>query len=413
MDPAPLRVTSFIGTFEVGGTERQSLNLAIGLHDRGCNVHFGCFRNTGRLRQELDARGIAVTEYAMRSFYSARFLGQVRAFARDLRRRRTDVLQSYNLHGNVFAVPAARLAGVPVVVAGIRDVGIYLTPWTQRVQREACRLADVVIVNAQGIKDWLVDDGYDASRIAVVRNGVNLSRFLDPAPSEPGAIRREFGIPAGAPLISLIARLCPSKGFDDLIEALPAILARHPDARVLMVGEQLVSRDGKFVPSTEYRSTLETRARALGVGDRVIFAGYRSDVPTINAEVTVAAHPSLTEGLSNSILESMASGLPIVTTPVGGTPELITHDRTGLLVPARSPRQLADAISALIEDRARAVRLGQAARAFARDAFSIATMVQATEHVYRDVLARKRKEGRTPAPSARPASTDVQPETRA
>jgi glycosyltransferase involved in cell wall biosynthesis len=413
MDPAQLRITSFIGTFEVGGTERQSLNLALGLHERGCDVQFACFRNSGRLRQEVDARGIPITEYSMRSFYSGRFLQQIRAFARDLRRRHTDVLQTYNLHGNVFAVPAARLAGVPVVVAGVRDVGIYLTPWTQRVQRAACRFADVVIVNAQGIKDWLMDDGYDGSRIEVVRNGVNLSRFLDPAPTEPGAIRREFGIPEGVPLISLIARMCPSKGFDDLIEALPAIHARHPEARVLMVGEQLVSRDGKFVPSMEYRSKLETRARALGVGDRVIFAGYRGDVPAIHAEVTVAAHPSLTEGLSNSILESMASGLPIVTTPVGGTPELIAHDRTGLLVPAHSPRELANAICALIEDRGRAARLGEAARTFARDAFSISTMVQATEHVYREVLARKRREGRTPAPSARPASTDVQPESRA
>jgi glycosyltransferase involved in cell wall biosynthesis len=258
-----------------------------------------------------------------------------------------------------------------------------------------------------------VNDGYDASRVAVVRNGVNLSRFLEPTPSEPGAIRREFGIPDGVPLISLIARMCPSKGFDDLVDALPAIHARHPDTRLLLVGEQLVSRDGKFVPTSEYRSTLEARARALGVGDRVIFAGYRGDVPAIHAEVTVAAHPSLTEGLSNSILESMASGLPIVTTPVGGTPELITHDRTGLLVPAHSPRELADAICVLIEDRGRAARLGEAARAFARDAFSISTMVQATENVYRDVLARKRKEGRTAGSSTRPASTDIQPEPRA
>jgi glycosyltransferase involved in cell wall biosynthesis len=386
----PLRVTSFIGTFEVGGTERQAVNLALGLQDRGCDVQFGCFRNSGRLRAELDARDIPVTEYAMRSFYSARFLTQIRALAHDLRTRGTDVLQTYNLHGNVFAVPAARLAGIPVVAAGVRDVGIYLTPWTQRVQRAACRLADVIIVNAQSIKDWLIQDGYNASRIVVVRNGVNLARFLDPNIAEPGAIRREFGIPRDVPLISLIARMCPSKGFDDLIEAMAVVHARHPDARALLVGEQLVSVSDKYVPSLEYRSKLEARARALGLGDRVIFTGYRGDLPAIHADVTVAAHPSLTEGLSNSILESMASGLPIVTTPVGGTPELITHDRTGLLVPPGSPRDLGAAICALIEDRERAARLGQTARAYARDAFSIPSMVQATEDAYREVLARKR-----------------------
>jgi glycosyltransferase involved in cell wall biosynthesis len=201
--------------------------------------------------------------------------------------------------------------------------------------------------------------------------------------------------------------MCPSKGADDLVEAMAVVHARHPDARVLIVGEQLVSVDGKYVPSMEYRSKLEARARALGIADRVIFTGYRGDAPAIHAEVTVAAHPSLTEGLSNSILESMASGLPIVATPVGGTPELITHDRTGLLVPPGSPRDLGEAICALIEDRARATRLGQAARAYARDAFSISSMVQATEDAYREVLARKRVPQRvvpTPKSGATPAS---------
>jgi glycosyltransferase involved in cell wall biosynthesis len=394
-----LRIMSFLTTFEVGGTERQCLNLALGLNERGFDVRFGCFRQAGRLRDELDARGIPITEYSMRSFYSGQFVRRQLALARELRSRRTQIMQAYNLHGNVFAIPAARLARVPLVVAGVRDCGVYLTDWTQRVQRHVCRLADLIIVNAEGIKTWLVGDGYKPEKIAVIRNGIDLSRFLNPVIEDPGGIRREFGIPADAPLISHVARLCPTKGFDDTVEAMAVVHQRHPDAHLIIVGEQLTSDHGKVVSSDVYRNKLAARARALGVGHRVIFAGHRSDVPAIQHEATVAAHPSLTEGLSNSVLESMASGAAVVATPVGGTPEIIEHDRTGWLVPPSTPRALGDALCALIEDPARRLRLGQAAKAFVRDAFSIPRMVTATEEVYRAALERKRadRSGRPPA----------------
>jgi glycosyltransferase involved in cell wall biosynthesis len=293
------------------------------------------------------------------------------------------------------------MARVPLVVAGIRDCGVYLTDWTRVVQREVCRLADVIIVNAQAIKDWLVGDGYAPDKIVVIRNGIDLSRFLTPATTPPEAIRREFGVPPDVPLISHVARLCPSKGYDDSVESMAVVCARYPDARLLVVGEQLRSENGELYPSDEYRQALTARATALGIGDRVIFTGFRSDTPAIQQAVTVAVHPSRTEGLSNSLLESMASGAAIVATPVGGTPEIVEHDRTGLIVPTKNPRALGEAICALIADAGRRERLGAAARAYVRDAFSIPRMVENTERVYREALDRTRIAGfrrRTTAP---------------
>jgi glycosyltransferase involved in cell wall biosynthesis len=383
----------FLPVFECGGTERQVLNLGLGLADRGFDVSFGCLRRSGRLLAEAEARGVPVHEYRMRSFYSARFLAQEAAFARRLAQDGTQVMHAYNLWGNVFAIPAARMARVPVVVAGIRDCGLYLTDWTRRVQRAACRLADHIVVNAQGIKDWLVADGYPTGKITVIRNGLDLSRFLDDQGPGAAAVRREFGIPDDVPLISIVARMCPSKGFDDAIEAMPGVLARYPEARLLVVGEGLKSVDGTLQQDTSYQERLARRARDLGIHERVIFTGFRRDVPAVFRAATVDVQPSRTEGLSNSVLEAMASGTAVVATPVGGTPEVMTHDVTGWMVPVENPPALADAICRLIADPDRRRRLGQAARAQVHATMSVARLVDHTAELYQDLLARRRLAG--------------------
>jgi glycosyltransferase involved in cell wall biosynthesis len=384
-----IRLMKFVTVFECGGTERQFLNLGLALDRRGFDLQFGCLRGSGRLLSELGGTHIPLREYRMHSFYSARFLIQQLSLARDLARDRVDIVHAYNLYGNVFAVPAARMAGVPAVIAAVRDLGVYLDGWKRRVQRTACLFADLVLVNADSIKDWLVSDGYPPDKIVVIRNGINLSRFSESR--RTGRIRHELGIPAGAPLLSTIARLCPSKGAAVSIDAMPMIHARHPDARLLIVGEGLKSTRGELHVDDTFQSSLAARARALGVDHRVIFTGYRPDIPDILRDVDVSMQPSYTEGLSNSVLEAMAAGVAVVATPVGGTPEVLRDDEHGCLTPVGDARALAGAVCALIEDPARRARLGRAARELVHARFSVERMVEATERVYRDLLERKRR----------------------
>jgi glycosyltransferase involved in cell wall biosynthesis len=390
-DRTVTRVMQFLPVFESGGTERQVLNLGLGLHDRGVEVTFGCLRRSGRLLREVQARGLPVHEYRMRSFYSGRFLRQEVSLARELAREGTDVVHTYNLWGNVFAIPAARLAGVPVVVAGIRDCGLYLTDWTRRVQRHVCRLADHIVVNAHGIKDWLVGDGYPADRITVIPNGLDLGRFVRDEGPDPRSLRRELGVPGDVPLLSIVARMCPSKGFEDLIEAMPVVLARYPEARLLVVGEGLKSVDGRLQQDASFQARLAQRASDLGVQRRVIFTGFRPDVGAIFRAATIDVQPSRTEGLSNSVLEAMASGAAVIATPVGGTPEVMTHDVNGWIVPVQNPPALGDAICRLLADPERRRRLGQAARAHVMATYTIERLVDRTADLYRDLLAQGRR----------------------
>jgi glycosyltransferase involved in cell wall biosynthesis len=237
-----------------------------------------------------------------------------------------------------------------------------------------------VLVNADAVKSWLVGEGYDESKIVIIRNGVDLTRFNQPTDGD--AIRRDLGLPAGTPLVVVVSRLARLKGLEQLIDASAVLKARHNDARFLIVGETAPSQ-------RSYLDELKKRAVEQGVGDRVLFTGLRSDVPALLAAADVSVMPSLSEALSNVLLESMAAGAPTVATRVGGTPEALTDGETGLLVPPGQVQPLAAAISRLLDDSALAAHLGRAARQFVRQHLSVQRMVSATEQLYSELLARK------------------------
>src|SRR2546428_727375 len=213
-------------------------------------------------------------------------------FARHLRRRRIQIMDRYNFYPNVFAIPAARLARTPVVLASIRDTGAQLTPRQRRVQRLACRLADHILVNAEAVRQWLTAEGYDPTRISVIRNGLDLSRFTPGAHDTP--LRRELGVPDRAPLVAMLSRLSRLKGVEDFLDAAATVAQRFGEAHFLVIGDN-IDPDG-----SRYRSELESRAARLGLQKRVIFTGFRPDGPRRLSAVSVPGLPPLSEGLSNT-----------------------------------------------------------------------------------------------------------------
>lgn len=377
-DARRLRLVNFVNRFDTGGTERQFVNLGLTLDVEQFDLRYGCLGRLGALLPEIEERGIPTREYDIRSFYSARYVREALRLAGDLRRDRVDIVHAYGFYGNVAAIPAARLAGVPVVIASVRDRGAYLTPSQLRAQRYACRLADCVLVNAEAIRNWLVENGYDPASITVIGNGIDITRFRPAeAPGETD-VHREFGFPPGAPLVVLVARLEESKGTADLIDAMAMVAARRPDVRALLVG-------GGTPAAT---AALTDRVRQLGVGAMVAFAGHRLDVPRLLRAATMSVLPSRSEGLPNVVLEAMAVGVPVIATAVGGVPEVVVDGVTGLLVPAADPSVLAAAIERLLAEPALAARLGAAGRQLVVERFSMERMVRATEQLYQSLWNR-------------------------
>jgi glycosyltransferase involved in cell wall biosynthesis len=378
----PVRLLKIVPTLLCGGTENQAIMLARSLHNRGFSVEVACLRRLGPFVEEIGNLGIPLSEYRIPGFYSFAALVQKAKFLRYLREHRIDVMHAYSFYGNVFGIVPARLAGTPVVIASIRDRGAYLTPMQKKVQRWVCRLADCVLVNAEAVKTWLASEGYDASRIVVIPNGVEMSRFSEPR--QPGRIRSELGIAADVPLVMVVSRLVRQKGLEQFLEAAQMLAPRFPDARFAIVGYANPAEQ-------DYEASLKALADRLGVADRVVFTGLRHDVPALLAAASVSVMPSLNEALSNVLLESMAAGAPTVATRVGGTPEAIVDGVTGLLVEPGDGSALADSISTLLVDRELAARLGAAARKAIEERYSIETMVRATEQLYLDLLARRQR----------------------
>ncbi|HVH30122.1 MAG TPA: glycosyltransferase, partial [bacterium] len=359
----------------------------------------------------VEVRQIPVTEYRINRLYGLRTLQQQLKLAGYLRRHRIDVVHSYNFYANCFAVPAARLAGVPVIVAAIRDTGAFLPPRHRAAQRLVCRLAHVVLANAAAVQEWLIGEGYCPEAVQVIRNGIDLARFARPGLGR--GVRQELGIPKDAPIIAMLARVNRLKGVEYFVEAAAAVAASFPGARFLVIGDALLKTGGVIGPNEDYRRELDDRIRRLGLEGRVIFTGFRLDVPELLREVTVAVHPSLSEALSNAVLEAMTAGIPVVATRVGGTPEIIEDGVTGLLVPPRDSVALANAVCRMLVDRDLAARMGQAGRHRIVEHFSLAQMVRETERLYAARLAQTpRGRARSPLPDLKLLQTraDVSPQ---
>ena len=381
----PIRILKFMTNYACGGTEKQVLNLISRMDRKQFDLRFGCLQRSGDFVKHFQALNIPITAFPIRKLYHPETFRQQLKFAAFLRSERIQIMHSYNFYSNVFAIPAARMAGVPVVLASIRDRGVYLTPAKKLFQKTICSMADKILVNADSIHDWLQEEKYPAAKIRVIKNGIDMSLYEEPV--RRGELRKEFGIPADAPLIVMLSRLDPKKGVVDFIHAAAQITRLRPEVFYLIAGENLQTQTNSLSHDADFHRELIQLVESHGMKDKIIFAGHRPDVPQILAESTVSVLPSHSEGLSNTLLESMAAGVPVVATEAGGNPELVRAGITGLLVPPQAPQLLADAIVKILEDKNMARRMSEQSRQVALKEFSMARMVQLTQEMYLSQLS--------------------------
>jgi len=257
-----------------------------------------------------------------------------------------------------------------------------------RVRRLLAPFIDTHVAVSTHLQRWLLECvRVRPEKVRVVRNGVDAIRF-QPLPERDRA-RAQHGYGAADLVFGAVGRLTPVKDHPSLLEAFQSVSTRHPHSRLILVG------DG------EERSTLEEQVRRRGIADRVRLVGHRDDVAQWLGIMDVFVHSSLMEGMSNAVLEAMAVGLPVVATAVGGTPEIVEHGVTGLLVPPATPDALAGAMVSYCEnDHVRAAH-GAAGRERAEKHFPVMQMVEGYVDVYRHTLARR---GRAIEYSARRAT---------
>jgi glycosyltransferase involved in cell wall biosynthesis len=324
------------------------------------DVKVGCFHPEGAWLPRVEEKA-AVTAFPIRGFARPATLAQAALFVRWCRRHRIQVVQACDLYANVFALPAAALAGVPVRVGSRRELNPDKTGGQIALQRHAYRCAQAIVANSSAAKSELEREGVPAGRIHVIPNGVL------PA----GNVRETRPVRT----ILTVANLRREKAHEILLQSAALLAASHPDLRYLVAG------DGPRA------AELGALARALRIEDRVEFLGHVDDVPALLARADVFALPSRSEAFPNAAMEAMAAGLPVVASAVGGLLDLIDHGRTGLLVPVDDAGALAAAIErlALAPDRAR--HIGAAAQEDMVTRYSFDRMVHSFEELYLTQLA--------------------------
>lgn len=362
-----LRLFMMMDSLRTGGSERQFSLMAGAFRRVPFDLYLGCLQRCGKFLEDLGEIGEYPTGGGFLTLRALRSLGRL---TRLLRQTRIEVAHSFDFYTNIMLIPAARLAGVPVVIASQRQLGDLLKPMQRRVQNIAFRLADCVVCNSLAATDQLAREGVPKSKLTVISNGVPPEAFLGAAPAlppEPGVMR-----------IGMIARMNDrAKNQALFLRAAAGIASRFPLAQFVLAG------DGPF------RKEWEELAWQLGIGPRTRFLGERHDITSVLAAVDVIVSPSRSESLSNAILEAMAAGRPVVATRVGGNPELVRDRETGLLVAPEDEGALAAAIETMLVSPHLAREWGENARRIAQANFTLDHARERFEQLYKDLLARK------------------------
>jgi len=385
-DPRPIRVQYLTHSLDMGGSERQMVELALGLPQDRFAVSFTLLRSAGDLATPLREAGIPVrvlgfrrTSGGPRARLSA-LLANARAIIRYVAwtRGTIDLVDAWLLHAYVLAAVARPLTGVRALIAGRRSLSDFKDGFgivNRRLDELARRRSDLIIANSEFVRDdVVVRERLDRTRIRVIRNAV----LETPAAGMPerGDLRRRWGVPLGGTVIGCVANYKPLKGLELIVNLAARLAARHPDVRVVLVGE------GPLRPVLE-RLIAERRLQS-----RVILHGSEADARWLYPAFDLAVQASETEGLPNVVLEAAAAGLPVVATDAGGTREIVRDGLSGLIVPIGDLDALESAVERLLADPALRAALGSAAARDVRDRFSRERLIGATIEAYEDVMAR-------------------------
>lgn len=365
------RILLLIKGLGVGGAERL-LEASLPYLDRERYEYQAAYLLPWKtaLVPAFQAAGVPVHDLGMRVPGDPRVL---RRLVTLLRRERIDLVHAHLPVAGIWGRVGARLAGVRHVVYTEHNVPARYALPTRVLNQHTYRLTDVVIAVSEEVRRAIAGYANGRPAIVTVTNAVDADA-LAAVPVERDAVRREFGFPADALLVTTVGNLTVKKGHTYLLAAAQQVLAREPGARFLLVGQGPLE------------TTLRAEGVRLGLGERCVFAGFRADAVRLVAASDLFVLSSLHEGLPVALLEAMALGKPTVVTRVGGVPEA-TDETSSTLVPPGDPQALAEAIAGVLRSPARRAEMGANARAKAQARYGVPHMVRQIEDVYADLLA--------------------------
>lgn len=372
-----IRILQVLASGAVGGGATHLLSLVGGLDPERFELHVAC-SNDGPLLSDLSRYGVRTYRVAMTQKFNPLAIAQLAAI---ILREQIDQVHFHGTRAGLAAAPAALLTGRPRIYTvhgwSFHPRGsAVLEGLARMLERMIARAAERVICVGDSDRILGLRLGIlEPTQSRVIHNGVLTEAFM-PRQEDRALARAEWGMSEDCVLVSLFGRLTEQKGQKTFLEAASRLFG-HP-ARFMLVG------DG------EDRERLSRLAQDRGLAERVIFTGFRSDVPRLLAASDIVVLPSLWEGLPICLLEAMAAGRPVVASAVDGSVEVVLPGQTGLLVPPEHPQALAEAIAFLIEHPQVRARFGERGQERVRQRFDLAQMLRATGMVYLELASGRR-----------------------
>jgi sugar transferase (PEP-CTERM/EpsH1 system associated) len=353
--PGRLRVAHATLGLDVGGQEKLLVEFARHADREGFELVFVSLTGRGRLAADIDAQRWPVVTLEQPPGLRPRLILRLARLFRELK---VDVVHTHDDKPLLYGAPAARLARVRRVLHTRHGRAVGLSRRQRFLVRLAARLTDAFVCVSDDCAELSRQQGVGAGRVLTIRNGIDVSRFSYAGPRQ------------GGPVVT-VARLSPEKDLATLVRAAALAAKERPAFRLEIAG------DGPCLLE------LQKLVRTLGVGEHVRFLGEVRDVPSVLARASLFALSSVSEGISLTLLEAMARGLPVVATRVGGNPEVVADGASGLLVPPGDPAALARAMLDLLGDRDRPLAMGLVGRRRVEQGFDIKRMVARYEALYR------------------------------
>jgi len=353
-----------------GGAERQIFELAKRLNKERYSITIASLESVGQVPPELiHSISCQLETFPVKRIYGLSGILEGFRFIRFLRKSRTNILMTYHFGSDIWGTCMAKIAGVPVIISNRRDMGFWRTRRHIFMYRIVNRWVKKIIVNAEAIKKLIQSEEFlSDKKVSVIYNGIDclseIKSNLD--------IRKELGLTQDDFIFMHVANLRSVKGHSYLLKSFSKAINECSRVKLLLIGEG------------ELREELQGLVKELGIDKNIFFLGKRENIRSLITQADVCLLPSLSEGMSNSILEYMAAGKPVIATNVGGNPELVQDGQTGILVEKENVKQLRDALLCLAKDSVQRKYMGKNGLEKVQREFSMKRMVASYDELFND-----------------------------
>lgn len=368
-----LKVCLIIPTLVKGGAEKQLSLLAAGLDRERFECHVVVLTHSGPYEAELREQGVQVHVIGKRGKLDPTALWRL---TRKLKELQPDIVHTWLFAGNSYGRIAARRANVPVIIAGERSVDPWKQWWNFAVDRYLLKTTDTIVTNTRAVADFYAPHGIAAERFTVIANAVVPPQVT---PLSRAQVFERLKLPPRAALVGAVGRLWKQKGYRELVWSAELLRVALKDVCVVIIGD-----------GPEREQLLHYRDQ-VGADEAARFVGQREDALELMTGFDLLWNGSLYEGQSNTILEAMTCGVPVVATDIPGTRDLVEHEVTGMLYPLGDVGRLTRITNQLLREPERMAAMGAAAKQRIADHFSLSKMISQHEELY-ERLHRSKKQ---------------------